>query len=249
MSDTGTPQRPLVFRYAFKLSSGAPRQFVVALDPQTLELIQPARAAYPDWTRLSHHQCRNCPLVEAGTPRCPSATAFMDVLEAFGSATSTDEVEVEVDTAERRYVKRCPLQEGLASLIGLVMATSGCPVTAKLRAMARGHLPFSTLDETQYRVLSMYLLAQYFVARQGGSPDWDLKRLIEVYESVATVNGDFFKRVQPLVAEDASLNAIVRLDAFAGAIAFNIDQHMLDEVQQFFQAYLGPPPERGRVAG
>jgi hypothetical protein len=144
---------------------------------------------------------------------------------------------VRIATAERQYVKECSLQEGMSSLIGIYMVTSGCPVMAKLKPMVRYHLPFSTLDETRYRAISMYLLAQYFLARKGRAPDWALQRLVQFYEEVSTVNKHFFQRLTQIRVEDASLNALIRLDAFASTIAFTIDEHLLDELEQLFKAH------------
>jgi hypothetical protein len=234
------PEDPLVFHYRLTSPDGAVRTFTVPLDRNNLQLIQPARTSFPEWTNLSFHKCPNCPLSEAASPQCPAAVSLIDVVDAFRSSQSIEEVAVDVETPERRYSKRCALQEVVSSLIGLHMAASGCPIMAKLRPMARSHLPFSTLEDTRYRALSMYLLAQYFIARRGGAADWDLSRLVKLYEEVLTVNTHFFKRLLSLGLEDASLNAVVRLDSFAGTIAFTVDEHILDELEQLFHAYLEP---------
>jgi hypothetical protein len=127
--------------------------------------------------------------------------------------------------------------------MGIYMTTSGCPVMARFRPMVRFHLPFATMEETRYRVLSMYLLAQYLRKRRGAPPDWDAKGILEIYEAIRTVNQDFSKRLRATQIEDATLNAIVRLDAFADIIAFTVDQHMLETLEPLFQAYL-PEPKR-----
>jgi len=49
------------------------------------------------------------------------------------------------------------------------------PIFEKLKPMVRFHLPFASIEETKYRAISMYLLAQYFLYQQGSQPDWDLK--------------------------------------------------------------------------
>jgi phosphoribosyl 1,2-cyclic phosphodiesterase len=234
------PDAPLVFRYQLTAPDGAMQTFTVPLDRSTLQLIQPPRDSYPAWTQLAFHKCPNCPLDEARSPRCPAAVSLIDVVDAFRASQSIEEVVVDVETPDRRYSKRCSLQEVVSSLIGLHMAASGCPVMAKLRPMVRSHLPFSTLEDTRYRALSMYLLAQYFIARRGGMADWDMDRLVALYEDVLKVNTHFFKRLLSLGLEDASLNAIVRLDSFAGTIAFTVDEHILDELEQLFRAYLEP---------
>ncbi len=153
--------------------------------------------------------------------------------------------EIAVVTEARTYLKRAPLQAGISGIIGLIMVTSGCPVMDRLRPMVRTHIPFSTLDETTYRALSMYLLSQYFVRRRGGTPNWDLSGLTEVYGEVRKVNKAFVKRLHTLQIEDASLNAIVNLDVFASFTSMNIATAQLEEVEQLFAAYFpaaGSPP-------
>lgn len=153
--------------------------------------------------------------------------------------------EIAVETEARTYLKRAPLQAGISGIIGLIMVTSGCPVMDRLRPMVRTHIPFSTLDETTYRALSMYLLSQYFVRRRGGTPNWDLSGLMEVYGEVRKVNKAFVKRLHTLQIEDASLNAIVNLDVFASFTSMNIATAQLEEVEQLFAAYFpaaGSPP-------
>lgn len=54
------------------------------------------------------------------------------------------------------------MQIGLYSLLGLVMATSGCPHLDFLRPLALHPLPFSSIHETVFRVSSSYLTEQYF---------------------------------------------------------------------------------------
>ncbi len=107
--------------------------------------------------------------------------------------------------------------------------------------MVRHHLPFATLEETKYRVFSMYLLAQFFAQQHGRTPDWDLKDLPNLYAEIRQVNRDFFKRLSEMQLEDASLNAIVRLDTLADSISFSMDQQTHDEFAELFQMYLDQP--------
>ncbi len=237
--DAASPinQPPITFRYIFTFPDGRQDVFVIQLDGNTVDLLQEPQKELPEWTRLGVSQCPNCPLAEQEHPRCPAAVSLVGIVERFGRSLSIEQVEVRLETEARTFVKRASLQEAVSSLIGLYMVTSGCPIMGKLKPMARYHLPFSTLEETRYRVLSMYLLAQYFIAKRGRSPDWEFKELIRLYEEIQTVNSHFFKRLAQTDVEDASLNAIVRLDAFAGSIAFTVDQQLLEELERLFRSY------------
>ena len=57
------------------------------------------------------------------------------------------------------------------------MATSGCPHMDFFKPMARFHLPLANAEETVYRATSMYLLAQYFLQREGKEADMELEGL------------------------------------------------------------------------
>jgi hypothetical protein len=118
------------------------------------------------------------------------------------------------------------------------MVTSGCPIFEKLKPMVRFHLPFASIEETKYRAISMYLLAQYFLYQQGSQPDWDLKKLAEAYENIRVVNESFCKRLRTIEGKDANLNAVVVLDIFADSVNFSIDSRMVDDLDYLFKGYL-----------
>jgi hypothetical protein len=233
---------PLVFRYRFRLRDGAERRFTVTLDRTTLSLVAPPRSALPDWTRLGHHQCDHCPLKEAGSPRCPAAVSLLEVVELFGSAVSFEPVDVTIDSEARQYAKRTSLQEAVSSLTGLLMVTSGCPIMGRLKPLVRFHLPFATDVETKYRVISMYLLAQLFLAQRGRQPDWTLTHLAALYHDLRKLNQHIAKRLQEAGHGDAHLNAVVILDSFADSLSFSLDQRALEDLEQLFACYLSAPP-------
>jgi hypothetical protein len=122
--------------------------------------------------------------------------------------------------------------------MGLIMATSGCPHLDKLRPMAFTHLPFSTMAQTTYRAVSMYLLAQFFRRRRGLEPDWELRELSRAYEDIRTVNVAFAKRLASIQQDDANLNAIVKLDNHAGITSLSIAEEWWEEIEHVFRKYL-----------
>ncbi len=158
-------------RYRFELPDGQTHLFSLELDRDTAALVTPPMARPPDWTRLGFHQCHSCPLQVTADSRCPAALHLAGVIDRFTDLVSYDQVRVVVETDERAVSAQLSAQQGLASLIGLIMASSGCPKTAVFRPMARFHLPFSSETETAYRVAAMYLMARHFAAKEGGSPN------------------------------------------------------------------------------
>ena len=108
----------------------------------------------------------------------------------------------------------------------------------KLKPMVRTHLPFATLQETLYRLVAMYMLAQHFQAMRGNKPDWELKGLIHLLEDLRTVNRSFSQRLATECAEDATLKALGHLDGFAdNAIFFLTNEKGLEEFERAFQAH------------
>jgi len=227
----------ITFNYKFKFGHGLEKEFNVKLDNKTLNLIRTEKESYPKWTELKNFKCPNCSLNEEQYAFCPVAVNLVDLVDFFQASISHEEVDLLIETEARGYVKHTTLQQAISSLIGIYMVTSGCPIMDKLKPMVRYHLPFATLRETQYRMISMYLLAQYFLHRRGKEPDWNLTNLINIYDEIRIVNKAFFQRIGHIKISDAMLNALVKLDIFAQHISVSIDRNVLDEMEYLFNAY------------
>ena len=101
------------------------------------------------------------------------AANIVNIVEPFDRLLSYDEVHVDVTTEERMISLETTAEEGISSLMGLVIATCGCPHTAFLKPMARFHLPLASKEETIFRAASMYLLAQYYVNKNCQTADFE----------------------------------------------------------------------------
>jgi heterodisulfide reductase subunit C len=227
----------ITYNYKFIFNNRVEKEFNIELDRVTFNLIQKEDKVCPEWTKLSCFKCPNCTLNDQ-YELCPIAVNMVDVVDYFSNFVSHEPVEVIVTAQERKYIKRVNLQHGVSSLIGIYMVTSGCPILEKLKPMVRFHLPFATIEETKYRAISMYLLAQYFLYQRGIQPDWDLKKLAETYENIRVVNENFCKRLRTIEGKDANLNAVVVLDIFADSVNFSIDSRMVDDLDYLFKGYL-----------
>jgi hypothetical protein len=224
-------------KYRFLFDDGQEEAFDIELDPETLSYKVDASAPAPEWTRLGNHQCGNCPLKEKDHPNCPVSVALAPVIQRFAKRISFEEVDLIVTAETREYRKRISLQRGVSAILGLIMATSGCPILDKLRPMAFTHLPMASLEETRYRALSMYLLAQYFRGRRGLSVDWELSGLEAIYAEIGVLNRDFVARLRTLDMEDANFNALVGLDCFCLGNSSAITRS-LDKLERIFHPYL-----------
>jgi Domain of unknown function (DUF6901) len=223
--------------YTFKFDDGLIKIFTINLNRQTLDLISCGVSAPPAWADLKYSKCTNCPVDESSAKYCPVALNLVNIIEEFKEFFSYENVGVTVTTEERIYTKLTSIQEGLSSLLGIVMVTSGCPVMEFLKPMVRFHLPFATLEETIFRVVSTYLISQHLLDQNDRLPDWKLEGLDRMYSAVSQVNRDFSNRLADASDKDANINALVNLDCFAAMIPFQVEE-MLKKIEQYFSAYL-----------
>ena len=199
-------------------------------DPKTFRLEIGDDAPRPDWARLSCNKCPNCPL-GANEQWCPAALGLAAVLPDFAGRVSHERAVVEVRTSNRTVVTKTTLQTGLASLMGLICATSGCPMTKFLRPMARFHLPFADEQETLFRSFSTWLLAEHVRNQMAGiDAKSSLEDLKHHYEEMSVVNSSLAERLRAVATRDAVLNAVIILDLFAQIAPANIDGDFEDIV-------------------
>jgi len=228
---------PIKIDYTYRFTSGTVKTFNLVLDGKTLGLMLEKNPHPPVWALLTHKQCANCPLDVRAYPYCPVALNFSDIAEQFKDMLSHENVSVTVTTAERTFSKDTTIQQGLSPLIGIIMTTSGCPIMEHLKPMVRFHLPFASLEETIFRMVSMYLLVQYYHHQDGKPAEWDLDGLKKVYAEVSIVNRDFANRLRDAAKKDANINALVNLDCFAAMLPLAAED-TLNEIKAYFSAYL-----------
>ena len=198
-------------KYHFATDAGMEFVYTVRLGSPT-DTALPDSETGPEWTRLENHQCACCPLKTADVAYCPLAVQISKVVSFFSDIPSYSGMDVTITNASRQIHMKTDAQNGMRSLLGLIMAVSSCPKTRLLRPMAHYHLPLSTIEETSYRVASMYMLAQYFIHHQGKQADWRMQNLDKMYGDIHTVNAAMLKRLQHQMAADAPANALIILD-------------------------------------
>lgn len=228
---------PIVIRYKFSFDDGRDYRFRVILDPITLTPTRLPKKSQPEWTRLEFHRCTDCPLDAKQHKYCPVAMRLHPIVDQLRDVVSTEQVKVTVVTPQRSVIRRSSAQDGISSLIGVTIATSGCPLTAFLRPMARFHLPFADFDETAYRAASTYMLAQYFRVTRGQQADLTLRGLHEKYDQVSEVNRRMAQRLRAVPREDGAINAIVILDMFAKGLPPQFDA-LLSDLSHAFSPFL-----------
>ena len=226
----------ITIQYCFTLSDGSDKRFSLQLNPKTLNLIIQSTDQQPSWTKLDYHQCPHCPLTLHLHSNCPLAVSLVDIVKHCEDLLSFDQIDLQVITEEREISQKTTAQKGISSLMGVLMASSGCPYMSFFKPMARFHLPLSSKEETIYRATSMYLLAQYFLKNEGKPADFKLEGLRKIYKNIQIVNTCVAKRLGECISTDSPLNAIVLLDLHARALPSVIEES-LNEIRYMFTPF------------
>ena len=212
--------------YTFQIENGETLNFQVDINRHYEDAANAESRHF--WTKLDYHQCGNCPLSPENYTYCPTAVDLQEIIAKFSSFFSHNRVHVRVITSEREYGKSCDIQTGLQSLLGLVMATSACPILSNLWALANFHLPFATTEDTVFRTVGAYLIQQFFISSDGGDPDFQLKRLKILYNNLEELNSTFSERIRIASKSDANLNAVVQLGALSFMVHVSLEEHLRD---------------------
>jgi hypothetical protein len=224
------PQR---IRYRFDLPDGSQKFLDFSFDATDFRLSNAAPAAPPFWTDLKFNQCANCPLDAAAHPHCPAALQMASAVEPLKALVSFDAVGVTVTQAERTIFAETTAQQAMSSVLGLIMATAGCPWTDRFRPMARFHLPFASEAETVYRCISMFLLAREL---KGTSQSQGFAALRSLYENLHVVNRDMSRRLGAATRTDPARNAMALLDAYTTLLPAALESS-LEELKPLFDAW------------
>ncbi|PIF02899.1 MAG: hypothetical protein CR990_00610 [Desulfococcus sp.] len=224
-------------RYEFQMTDGHREVFDLRLDEAHSNLVSPAPAVFPEWSRLACHQCSHCPLDAALEPFCPVALNLADLVSRFNLLTSYDGMKVVVSTRERTYIKKTSAQQAISSLMGLLIAASRCPMTFFFKPLAKFHLPFATTEDTIWRATSTYMLSQYFLKQQGYTVDFELRRLNRIYSDIQKLNQALADRLRSVCEKDSTVNAVGILDIFAQSLPLVIEDS-LDDIRPIFHPLL-----------
>ncbi|MBW1740593.1 MAG: hypothetical protein JRJ42_05575 [Deltaproteobacteria bacterium] len=227
----------ITIQYCFTLPDGSQEVVHLKLDAQKLKLLDNTPETLPSWTNLDFHQCPICPLTIHTHPSCPLAVHLVNVVKPFDRLLSYEKIHVDILMEERSISQDTTVEIGVSSLMGVVMATSGCPHTAFFKPLARFHLPLESAEETMYRASSMYLLAQYFLKKDGQDVDFELKGLTKIYHNIQVLNTAIANRLRAATKTDSAINAIVLLDMYAKTLTHVISES-LDELRYLFTPFL-----------
>jgi hypothetical protein len=185
---------------------------------------------------LTFQQCSHCPLDPNQHPYCPLAANLVNIVTRFSTFLPYEEVHLDVISEDRVTSQDTTIQAAVGSLMGLVMATSGCPHTVYFKPMARFHVPLASTEETIYRSVSMYLMAQYFLHKEGKAIDLNLEGLAQIYENSHIVNTTIAERFLAASKKDSSIDAVVQLDIYAMTF-LGIPEESLEDLRPLFRPF------------
>lgn len=225
----GSPS-PLFYDYNFRFAEDSSEfSYRVDIDPETLESAVPALDPVPEWASFSFRRCESCNCEEGS--HCPVALRLAGPMERFRNMRSYHRAIITVTSPQRTYSKETDVQTGLSSLLGLLMATSGCSALSRFKPMAYFHLPFSSPEETAYRFASLLLLESHFQGRE--APHLDGPAITEFYRPISELNRCMMNRLTSVVKADSAPNAVVILDTFSSIMSYMFDQG-LEELRSLF---------------
>jgi hypothetical protein len=217
--------------YLFQLSSGTEVRFDVALNRP------PASGELPDWTLLERDQCPHCPLRAGSGARCPAAADLAHVVPKFAHLASFENVLVRVIHARFEAHKRTDAQTALSALMGLILATSGCPILNRMRPLAHMHLPFATQTELVYRLASMHVFGCFLDGVKA-----DLADLRKLFDDIDKLNRAFATRIKRAIQRDANINALVMLHSRGMMVSLSMEEN-LKRIREWFRRDAGAPSE------
>lgn len=225
--------------YIFQLESGVEHRFEVKLGRAA------AGGDLPAWTRLEEDKCPHCPLPSTPGARCPAAADLVPAVEKFSALSSIDKIDVLVVTPEYEARKRTDTQTALSALMGLILATSACPILGHLRPLAYTHRPFASPTEMVYRIVSMQLTGCFLRGEPVG-----LYGLDALLADIDQLNHAFSGRLNRAVQRDAGINALVALHSRSMLVSLSIEAE-LENIRAWFQrtregGSTGAPEERAK---
>tara|TARA_B100000513_G_scaffold192812_1_gene119479 strand:+ start:389 stop:1084 length:696 start_codon:yes stop_codon:yes gene_type:complete len=223
----------MLVRYILVSEDGSREVFDLDIDLPQVALRHPEHTELPEWAALDYHQCQHCPLSKESHPHCPVAVLLVDYGQRVGRMVSYAQVDLTIEQRGTKTTAKVSAQEALRSVLGLVMATSGCPHMSFFRPLARYHVPLADMELTILRAMSFYLVGQYFNGTP--KPDWDTSfdGLIEIYKDAQEVNKGMAERLRNAQVF-SELNWLAALDTFAGMMPLTIERSLL-KAKAYFQ--------------
>ena len=211
--------------YEYQFEDGSAVNFAVDSD-----LTSTVQEEYSEekhkWAELDFHKCDHCPLSSDEHKYCPASVSIADIIEYFNDHPDHTHARCIVHTQGKTIVAEKGIQEALAALIGLRLASSKCPILSHMKPMARFHDPFLSPYQLVYRATSMFLLGQYIRQLEGESPDWSVDGLKALYDKVGRVNMKLSERICSAGDVEATPCSMMIFSVLTISMTLLFDEHL-----------------------
>lgn len=164
---------------------------------------------------------KNCTDCEVHHGCCKAENALSEVIKRFDDLKSTDFIHAEVQMEGRQISMDSQAPRALASLMGLLMASSGCPRLIPFRAMALFHLPFATAEENAIRAAGFWLMRCW--TQNMNLAENPFTALQVAWDSLEEVNQYLSRKLLAQTSNDAASNGIAFLDVLAKMGTMGLD--------------------------
>jgi hypothetical protein len=238
MRSSSNTNKFLEYKFKFVFRSGEEKSIELKIQKNSLLLVTDFNEEPPEWTQQDNFCCPIKSCLNEHSTHCPIAVNLNNIISFFSDIPSYEQVKIIAEINDRACSKKTSVQDGVGSIVGIIMVTSGCPVLGKLKPLVRFHLPFATIEETEFRVLSMYLLAQYFIMKNGKQADWEMNKLKNLYSDIQKINQNIAQKIADIEKMDTSINAVVILDNFANSVTFDLDDDDLSNIEYLFKEWM-----------
>jgi hypothetical protein len=230
----------ILISYNFQLQDGSEENFQLRLESRTLEMIQPANHHLPKWTLLNNGRCINCPLESVACGHCPAAVCMAGWMARFARLLSPGKITISVRTPQRLINGRTTARKGLASLMRLLMAVSGCPRASFMKPLAGFHMPFGDGAESAWQAISAYLMVQYFGQRDGVASITDLDAVLALFRELKAAYVGFADRIRFACQEPAMTGCAELPGVFAECIPMGTEKYF-DQIRGLFAPTFAAP--------
>jgi len=211
--------------YKFILEDKKQRNFSIDIDEKTITLVNQKNTNLPKWCELKYNKCSHCPF-DSSKRFCPVAENLEQAVNFFSEIISYDKTCVIVKIGNRDIYCETSVQNGLKSLMGLLIATSKCPHTDFFKPMAKFHLPFADSEETLWRSASYFLLQEYLKKLNSNDKSLSLEPLKQKYRDIEILNSFMAARLSGASKKDSAVNALISLDIFAKRIGPDFEKRL-----------------------
>ncbi len=223
--------------YHFEFEDGSQETVELSLNLQTQSIEKNEPVVEAPWAQLDYHKCENCPLPSQEKKLCPLAKNIVNIIVRFENLISYQRIKLRINIGPKQISQETDAQSAVSALMGLLIATSGCPHTEFLKPMAHFHYPLANEEETLFRSVGAHLIGQYLETQKSNSVQINLQKLAANYAELNLVNQGISKRLRTACKADSTLNAIVRLDIFAMIFPEAIEDS-LKELEYIFKSQI-----------